>query len=131
MAGCHISDLAPFRTGVEMAILRNGAGMASSAPGGAWFFFLHHLCPSFCAPATCFRSVVWPSGRPFALLRVRDRLLLSVSDTLPRVGGGWVGQMVRGWVNGLFQWVLGGMDPPPPGVGVGFSWVLGVRALGH
>ena len=46
--------------------------------------------------------------------------------------GGWVGGWLGGWVKGLFQWFLGGMDPPPPlgGVRVGFSWVLCVRALG-
>ena len=66
------------------------------------------------------------------------RLLLGVSDTLPRGLGGW-GQ-------GLFQWFLEGMPPPPlgrvwhkalvvgyppppGGGGVGFSSVLGLRAL--
>ena len=38
--------------------------------------------------------------------------------------------MVGGWVNGLFQWFLAGMEPPPPPLGVRFSWVLGLRALG-
>ena len=35
------------------------------------------------------------------------RLLLNVSDTLPRVGGS----------KAFFQWFLGGMPPPPPRVG--------------
>ena len=43
-------------------------------------------------------------------------------------GGAGGGQRVGGWVNCLFQWFLGGMDPPPGGGG--FSWVLGLRALG-
>ena len=56
------------------------------------------------------------------------RLLLSVSDTLPWGGvqgvGGWVGQ-------GPFQVVFGRHAPPPPlRVGLGFSWVLDLRALG-
>ena len=61
-----------------------------------------------------------PPGQAFAF---------KVLDTLPPGGGGG-GQRVGGWVKGLFQWFLGGMDPIPPGVGVGFSWVVGVRALG-
>ena len=42
-----------------------------------------------------------------------------------------MGQRVGGWVKGLFQWFLRGMDPHPHprGMGVGFSWVLGLRAL--
>ena len=59
------------------------------------------------------------------------RLLLSVSDTLP-----WWGRGVEGGCLGQrpFSVVFGSHGPPPAGggvgVGVGFSWVLGVRALG-
>ena len=51
---------------------------------------------------------------------VRIKQLLSVSDTLPRGGGGW-----GGGVKGLFQWRLRGMDPPPQGWGWDFlgCWV--------
>ena len=52
---------------------------------------------------------------------IRGKQLVSVSDTLPG------GQRVGG--KGLFQWFLRGMDPGPRGPGVGFSWVLGLRAL--
>ena len=48
--------------------------------------------------------------------------LLSVSDTLPRGVGEWVAQSP-------FSVVFERHGPPPPGVGVGFSWVLGLRAL--
>ena len=56
----------------------------------------------------------------------QTRLLLSVSDTLPRGEGG---QRVGGWVKGLFQWFLGGMDPLPGGGGGIFSGA-GCASLG-
>ena len=52
---------------------------------------------------------------------------------LPRRGGG--GQRVGGWVKGLFQWFLGGMDPPPPFRGGGGIFLGGgcasLGAQGH
>ena len=63
------------------------------------------------------------------LIAPRTRLLLSVSDTLPPGGGG--GEGVKGWLGGSKAFFSGfwyAWTPPP--LGGGFSWVLGVRALG-
>ena len=70
-----------------------------------------------------------PNATDVQHLVTRSRLLLSVLDTLPQGGGG-----VKGWVGGseaFFSGFWEAWTPPPRGwVGVGFCWVLGLRALG-
>ena len=77
------------------------------------------------------------------LLNSQVKQLLSVSDTLPRGVGGWVGQRLGGWVKGWvggskagwvgqrpFSVVFERHGPPPPGGGGGIFLGAGFASLG-
>ena len=87
-------------------------GVPTDPPWGPWRLTGRPTYPPPLSPPSRPPKLFAPGwGAEFEQPPPPPRLLLQVPDTYPWGGGG---QRVGRWVKGLFQWLLGGMDPHPP-----------------